>query len=84
MAIDQDGLFGPDVLAAVHHRVAGGFKDLGPVGAGFFQEFYKSMGAFVHVFLVLRLGADGRDAQEGIQFFEETVPVGLDIVFHGY
>ena len=83
VSIDKDGfLRSGNGLFAEDDRVSCGFMDGGAVGSGGEEEFRQPAGAAVHVGLVFGPGADGRDAQEGKEFFEEAVFVLLDVGFH--
>ena len=84
VAVNQHGLrFGIDDLLAEDDRMAGGLADARLVRARFKQQVGEGLGAAVHVGLVLRLGADGGDAQEREQLLEEALPVLFDVGFHG-
>ena len=83
VAIDQHGAgLGIDDLLAEDDRMAGGLADAGFVGARFQQQVGEGLGAEIHVGLVLGPGADGGDAQEGEEFFEEALPVLFDVFSH--
>ena len=84
VAVDQHGTgFRVNDLLAEDDRMAGGLADAGLVGARFEQQVGEGLGAKIHVGLVFGLGADGGDAQERKQLFEEALPVLLDEFFHG-
>ena len=84
VAVDQHGTgLRVDDLLAEDDRMAGGLADAGFVGARFEQQVGEGLGAEIHICLVFGLGADGWDAQERKQLFEEALPVLLDVFFHG-
>lgn len=83
VAIDEDGGFGGvDDFLAIDDGVAVGGHDLGAVGAGLEEQLAPALGAAHHVALVLLLGADGGDADEGEELVEETVAVLFDVLLH--
>jgi hypothetical protein len=82
VAVNQYGLGSSNILEAVHHRMAGGLVHGCVIGPGFFEKFYQPLGALVHIRLVFRFGADGRNAKEGKQLVKKALFIFLDISFH--
>ena len=83
VAVDEHRLLGAGHgLGAEDDGVAGGLIDGGLVGPGGGEELRQPACAAIHIGLILRLGADGGDTQEGEKFFKETFAVLVDIGFH--
>ena len=83
MAVNQDGLgFDIDDFFAINHEVSLGRHDLGFVGLGFEQLLFPILGGTLHVGLVRRFGTDGRNTDQTVEFFQETIPVGIDVIFN--
>jgi len=82
MAIDEDGLgFWVDDFFAIDHGVALGGHHFGLVGTGFENLVSPVFGGTLHIGFMGGLGADGGYPDQSVEFFQETVFVGLDVIF---
>ena len=74
---------GIDDALAVHDGVTGRLMEFGACCSGFQQAVAYGFCAGDHICLVFAAGADGRDPQQGQQFFQESVAMLVMIRFPG-